>query len=1019
MRALPDILPTEMTGLSECLDRLAAHKRELRPLSTYRLQFHKGFRFDDARELAEYLYELGISHVYSSPILKARPGSAHGYDIADHNLLNPEVGSDEDFRRFVERLKQFGIGQILDVVPNHMGVGQGDNPWWQDVLQNGQAAEHACFFDIDWDPLKPELRHKVLLPILANQYGQELEEGRIQLAFDIASGRFQVRYYETVLPVDPQTIPIIFEQAWPKIAPQQDSINGNDSFQPLKDALRALQQLPPHTDTRPELVAERRRCAPVLLDQLAQMILRSQQTRELMDRALFLINGQPLNGSSFDGLHHLLERQAYRLAHWRVSTEEINYRRFFDINDLVGLCMENPRVFAATHKLLRKLLADNSISGIRIDHCDGLLNPRQHLVRVQMLYAASQCYGAEPIPPLAENGIEISVQRAFGQHDWMNQHAPLYAIVEKILGPGEDLPTEWPIDGTSGYDFVNLVNGIFIRTENRAAFDSIYHRFIGEQLYFDSLLYRSKKMIMNTALSSEVNVLAHILDVLSSNNRRARDFTRKALRDAIRETIACFPVYRAYIDERGEINQRDADYVNKAIALAKRRNAGTAAAVFDFLRDILLLRGAGHESDSGYSLKLHFTLKFQQLTGPVMAKGLEDTVCYVYNRFISVNEVGSSPKLFGHSLEEFHRGNQLRAERWPFSLLATSTHDTKRSEDVRARLNVLSEMPKQWSSQVLRWSRVNQAKKITLADGRQVPDTNEEYLLYQTLIGSWPFLMESEEARNHYIERISQYMIKAIHEAKINLSWINPDPEYVDAMSSFIRRVLTPGPRIGSNFFVSYVKKFLPAVQFFGAMNSLAQTLLKITSPGVPDTYQGTELWDFSLVDPDNRRPVDFNLRRKLLSEIKTGMGDFPSLCADLLAHYIDGRIKFFTTLRALRFRSENPELFRLSAYVPMEAVGDKREHVCAFAREHSSPMECETQVAIVAVPRFSYTLMKGRIAPPIGEVWGNTELHVSPNTPAILENVLTGEMVNVSNRRTILCRELFSAFPVALLAGR
>jgi len=1014
MRVLPDILPAETSGLSECFDRLAAQKRESRPLSTYRLQFNKDFRFDDARALVGYLRELGISHVYSSPILKARPGSTHGYDISDHNLLNPEIGTEEEFRAFVDELKDHGMGQILDVVPNHMGVGQGDNPWWQDVLENGQTAKHADFFDIDWDPLKVELRDKVLLPILANQYGEELEAGRIRLTFNYERGRFEIEYYDKVFPVDPQTIPMIFDPSL-----RSGSTNGGSALGAFKHLLHELQALPPNTERRAEAAKQRQQAAPVLLDRLAEIIRRFPEVRQAMEQALTRITGKPGYAQSFDALHRLLEAQAYRLAHWRVSAEEINYRRFFDINDLVGLCMENPKVFAATHKLLRRLLAEGSVSGIRIDHCDGLLNPRQHLVRVQMLYAASQCCGPVPVPPLAENGIEAAVQSAFGQHDWMNQQAPLYAVVEKILEPGEEFPTEWPVDGTSGYDFANLVNGIFIQSENRQAFTTIYERFIGERLDFDSLLYNSKKLIMNTALSSEVNVLTHVLDIISGKDRRARDFTRKALRDAIRETIACFPVYRTYIDERGEVNERDAAYVNRAIAIAKRRNAGTAAAVFDFLRDNLLLKNTNGGGDAEYALKLHFTLKFQQLTGPVMAKGLEDTVCYVYNRFISVNEVGGSPKLFGHPVEEFHRGNLIRAERWPFSLLATSTHDTKRSEDVRARLDVLSEMPKVWSTQVGRWRRLNEAKKVTLADGRQAPDRNEEYLLYQTLVGSWPLAMATEEERERYIERITQYMVKAMHEAKINLSWINPDPEYVEAVSKFIRQTLTPGVP-GKNSFLRSMGEFLPAVQFFGAINSLSQTLLKITSPGVPDIYQGTEMWDFSLVDPDNRRPVDFNVRREALNNVKERMAqDLPALAQELLQNYQDGRVKLFTTLLAMEFRSRNPELFRASRYLPLTVTGEKSEHVAAFAREYQSPLDGEHKVAIVAVPRFAHTLMKGRIAAPIGETWGDTEIQVTPNTPNLLENIFTGEAIEVSNRRTIACQDVFKVFPLGLLASR
>ncbi|MCU1285478.1 MAG: maltooligosyl trehalose synthase [Acidobacteriales bacterium] len=1032
MRTNVEILTAQSSGLTECLDRMAAHKRESRPLSTYRLQFHKSFRFADATKLLPYLHSLGISHVYSSPILKARAGSTHGYDITDHNLINPEIGTEAEFHEFVGELKRLNMGQILDAVPNHMGIGMGDNPWWRDVLENGQASEYADFFDIDWDPLKSELRDKLLLPILGNQYGEELEEGRIQLAYET---EFLLRYYDKAFPIDPQTIPLVFESLLAE-APTDPDIRAFDA------TLGDLRNLPLHSETNAEAVARRRALAPQLLKRLVEIIDSSDNVRRAVHEAIVAINGHPGNSASYDALHRLLEAQAYRLAHWRVSAEEINYRRFFDINELVGLRMENPKVFAETHRLMRRLLSDGSISGVRIDHCDGLLNPRQYLIRLQMLFAASQCCGPEPHAPVSENGIELELQTAFGQHNWMGQHAPLYTVVEKILEPGEQLPIEWPVDGTSGYDFANLVNGIFIQQANERAFTNTYARFIGGLPDFESILYGSKKLIMNTALSSEVNVLAHMLDEISSSDRHARDFTRKALRDAIRETIACFPIYRSYIDERGEITERDRRYIHQSVAIAKRRNAGTASAVFDFLRSILLLesdhicqstngrngvdghpgtseaRRNGNASDDTkdqlYYRKLQFTLKFQQLTGPVMAKGLEDTASYVYNRFVSVNEVGGSPKLFGHPVQEFHRGNLIRAEHWPFSMLATSTHDTKRSEDVRSRLDVLSELPRQWSASAMRWRRTNASKKRVLTDGRTVPDLNEEYLLYQTLVGAWPLRIETDEQRQELITRIQEYMAKALHEAKVNLSWINPDPEYIAATNDFIARILTPGTRNKSNLFLESIETFLPAVQYFGLLNSLAQAILKITSPGVPDIYQGTELWDFSLVDPDNRRPVDFEQREKFMRELSQKKDSSllqvaTGLLADLPAD--EGLVKLYINTRALQFRRENPELFRLAPYIPIEVTGDKRDHVVAFAR--TSP---PNQMAIVAAPLFAHTLMKGRIAPPTGDVWADTELSLPENAPDSFENVLTGEILNVTNRRTLLLKEIFANFPVALL---
>ena len=996
----------ESAGLAECLDRLAARKHADRPVSSYRLQFNREFRFVDARALVPYLHALGITHCYASPLLKARAGSAHGYDITDHNSLNPEIGTEEEFHALISELHANGMAMILDTVPNHMGVGHGDNPWWQDVLQNGRSSAYADFFDIDWEPFKPELRDKVLFPVLGGSYGVELERGHLRLRFD---GAFFVQYFDKRVPVDPQTIPLIFEplgdlRVQPVEIPEAERAE-------LEDVLFKLRQLPPNNSTDPQPVNRRRAEAPPLLQRLQQLAEHSGATRSLIESALAVLNGEAGLPRSFDWLHRLLDSQPYRLAHWLVSGEEINYRRFFDVNDLAGLRMENPRVFAATHQLLRRLLADGSVAGLRIDHPDGLLNPPQYFIRLQMLYAASQCCGAEPRGPVAENGIEEEVQTIFGQHEWMQRQAPLFVVLEKILEPGEHLPA-WPIDGTVGYGFTNLLNGIFIDARNRRSFTRIYERFIGGLVDPDTVIYEAKDQVMNTALASEVAVLTNLLDEISSADRHARDFTAKSLATVIRETIACFPVYRTYIDERGNVSELDRAYIDAAIARAKRRNEAMPASVFDFLRNILLLQGSAPGGDGEqYRKWLYFVLKFQQLSGPVMAKGLEDTACYVYNRLASVNEVGGSPAEFGFPVEEFHRGNLERAEKWPHALLLTSSHDTKRSEDVRARLNVLSEMPRDWSAASMRWRRMNQGAKITISDGRVVPDANEEYLLYQTLVGAWPF---AQGLDGTFAWRTQRYMNKAAHEAKVNLSWVNDNPEYVRALNEFIARILMPSNAGKRNPFPHRIEEFVRPVAYFGALNSLAQVLLKITAPGVPDFYQGNELWEFRLVDPDNRHRVDFDLRGRLLDDLlhQSEAGRLPELCSDLMANYQDGRIKMWVTMRALNFRREHRELFRAGSYTPLSAANEKQEHVVAFARSY------EDQVIVVAVPRFSYTLMRGRVQPPIGDVWGNAELQLPAEVVGTrLLNIFTGEEFP-SNGRTLPCRQLFAFFPVALLAA-
>lgn len=1021
MRSSPAISLIEAHGYSECLDRLSARARQRRPLATYRLQFHAGFRFVDALRIVPYLEQLGVSHCYSSPILKARPGSMHGYDITDHNQLNPEIGSQEEFQAFASELKQRGMGLILDVVPNHVGISE-NNPWWHDVLENGRASAYADYFDIDWQPLKAELLNKLLLPILGEQYGEELEQGRLSLVFDEETSEFLLAYYDRRLPLDPRSLPLIFSPTPAYTTPlrgiRPDAVADEPEVLAFRALLTEFSNLPPHFTTDRDQVAERQRQMPPLKQRLQALVRESAAVRQFVREAVRHVNGTPGDARSFDMLHRILEVQVYRLAHWRVSAEEINYRRFFDINDLVGLRMENPAVFAATHRLIRSFLAEGTVAGLRIDHPDGLYNPRQYFTRLQMLYGASQCSGPEPRPPLAENGIEAEFQKIFGEQDWVSRKPPLYLLAEKILQPGEELPAEWTVDGTVGYEFVNLVNGIFIERRNERAFTTLYHRFVGDSTSVDEIIYQSKKLIMESALPSEVNVLTHMLEEISSIERHARDFTRNSLRHAIQEIIAWFPVYRTYIDERGNVTERDRQYISAASARAKRRNQGTPAAIFDFVRDTLLLKQESVTALPDSHLKrLQFTLKFQQLTGPVMAKGLEDTTCYVYNRFASLNEVGGTPKQFGVSMEEFHAANLKRAEQWPHSLLATSTHDTKRSQDVRARLNVLSEMPKQWSEAVRRWRRANRARKKLLSDGRSVPDANEEYLLYQTLIGAvpWPADLKNDSARAEFTRRVQQYMNKAVHEAKRNLSWINTNPEYIAALEQFIERILAPSGRRNMNQFWEDFAGFYPAVAYFGVFNSLAQALIKITAPGVPDIYQGNEVWNFSLVDPDNRRPVDFKLRHKLLQQLlrRANSGDLVSLCRELLRKYEDGRVKMWVTMRALGVRREHAALLQSGAYISLRATGSKAGHVVAFARVLQDDM------VVTVVPRLSYTLSKGHEHAPIGELWGDTELVLPRNAPDFFANAFTGQVSATSAARTLLCREIFSDFPVALLSGR
>ncbi len=787
------------SGVAECIEHLAASGGSVRPLAVYRMQFHSGWRFEDARPLIAYLHKLGVTHLYSSPILKARSGSRHGYDIVDHNAINPELGGEEDFRSLVRELKSSGMGVLLDTVPNHMGVGYGSNPWWQDVLENGSSSVYAEFFDIDWSPLKPELHGKILLPVLGAQYGEELERGNIQLSWD--DGAFRVNYYDKSFALDPRTDAMVLEGTGVLSAESSDP-----DMALLTQLAASLRSLPPHSTEDPALVAFRRREAPELKARLAELVERSPAVRSAIDRALQRINGRTGAPDTFDLLHHLLEAQAYRLAHWKVSAEEINYRRFFDINDLVGVRMEIPKVFAATHRLIRRLLADRTIDGLRLDHPDGLFNPAEYLVRLQVLYAASQCCGPKPQGQVGENGIELEVQSAFTHSESLPYHPPLYVVVEKILEQGEHLPENWATDGTVGYEAGTLLTNLFIDSRNRRAFTNLYQRFLGGPLDADSVIYESKHLILHTSLASEVGVLTHQLQKICHADRHARDFTLKMLADGIREVIASFPVYRTYVDARGKISDRDRAYIIEAVSRAKRRNESTSHAAFDFLRDILLLKEARTPELS--RKQLCFTMKFQQLTGPTMAKGLEDTACYIYNRLASVNEVGGSPREFGIPPEEFHRANQARLESWSRQLLETST---ARQQAQRRRARPVERSFRDAQAMVraghCAGARIEPANAL-FPTAAPCPIPTRSICSTRPWWGLGPS-RRSWGKTPQFLKRVQQYMNKAVHEAKVNLSWTNPNAEY-DARAGTV-----PSARFLSRARESARMRFCPSCRHF------------------------------------------------------------------------------------------------------------------------------------------------------------------------------------------------------------
>jgi len=908
------------------------------PTCTYRLQFNRWFTFAHASEILPYLHALGVSDVYASPYFQASPDSLHGYDIADHNKLNPAVGSRADYDAWIAELHANSMGQVLDFVPNHVGIADSRNQWWMDVLENGPSSRYAPYFDIDWRPVKFDLRDKVLLPILSDQYGRVLERGELRMRFE--EGTFYLLYGERRLPIAPGTYRYVLDVALENLAEHKDE----DFYAELQSILTALEYLPRRTETDPKRIAERIREKEIIKRRLERRCREAPQVQQAIERALAQINGEPGDPRSFDALDELLNAQSFRLAFWRVAAEEINYRRFFDINDLAAIRVELPKVFDAVHRLTLDLVGSGAVTGLRIDHPDGLYLPREYFEKLQQRCAKAIATG------LPQDGRAI------------------YLLAEKILTGAETLRKDWRVHGTTGYDFANHATQLLVDSSAETAITKTFHRFIGHSMPFGHLLYAKKLQVMKLALANDIDVLGNMLDRLSEQNRWYRDFTLEALSRAVREIIACFPVYRTYLAPGQPVSEEDRQIVELAISAAKRRNPGMEESIFNFLRDVLLFRFPSNLDAAARSAHTHFVLKFQQATAPIMAKGLEDTVFYIYNRLVALNEVGGEPHQFGLNVESFHEQNLDRQRNWPTTLLTTSTHDTKRSEDVRARIVAISEIAELWRRSLQRWRLANRRWKRTIND-LEAPDANEEYLLYQTLLGTWPVQPDGEPdpaAIPEYIERIEAYMAKALHEAKINTSWIQPNEEWDAAMRDFVTRVLDSAPR---NKFLPIFLPVAKEIARLGAINSLTQTLLKLTSPGVPDIYQGNEIWDYSLVDPDNRRPVDYNRRREMLEIVATANPQ------ELLQAWPDARIKMFLTQRVLRFRREYADLFQRGEYLPLRASGTFAECCVSFTRQLG-----HNWIVVVA------SRLSSRVGfPPIGEAWKDTAIEF-PET-LLLEN--------------------------------
>ena len=986
------------------------------PSATYRLQLNRLFRFEDARKVISYLHDLGVTDLYCSPYLKAAPGSLHGYDITDPSTLNPEIGTSEEYEGFTEEIRRHDMGQILDIVPNHMCLFHSDNIWWMDVLENGPSSPYSAFFDVDWRPTARQLRNKVLLPILGDQYGKVLEAQELRLAFN--KGAFILLYYDHSFPILPETYPAILthrvEALNQVLAPE--SPERSEFFRIVAAFLR----IPRYTKTKAGDVAKRYDLKERAKNRLRDLYDGNIHVKTFIDENVRRFNGEGGREKSFDMLDALLRGQVYRLSSWRVAAEEINYRRFFDINSLGAVRMENPLVFRFFHSLVLRLIREGKVTGLRVDHPDGLYDPAAYFNNLQRAcFFELQRGMLDQVASQVDLGYEPGyvddelAQRYDAILKSNPQYKPLYIVGEKILTKAERMPEEWPIFSTTGYVFLNSANGIFVDSRSARAFDRVYGSFTRSRPNLQDESYQSRKLVLQTAMAGEINTLGQYLDDLSEKDRRTRDFTRNNLTDALVEVIASFPVYRTYIDGY-DVKDRDRQYIEAAVVKARRRNRTVGSEVYDFVRDILLLRFPSFFTNKDKKEWLSFVMRFQQLTAPVMAKGLEDTAFYRYNRLISLNEVGGNPEKFGTTLDTFHGQNIERVKYWPHALIATSTHDSKMGEDAKARINVLSEMPDRWKEHLHRWHQLNRRRKVVV-DGQAVPDRNEEYRLYQTLLGSWP---EPSEPSGMYVrdfvERIKEHSIKAAREAKVNTNWIDPNLLYEEAFGHFIDTILKPGP---ANRFLHDFLAFQRTLSLYGMYNSLSQTLLKMTVPGVPDFYQGTELWYCRLTDPDNRGPVDFSLRARTLSELRRRENEvgLKNLAEELTTDKTDGRIKLYLIEKTLNYRAQNRVLFDSGEYLPLEAGGVRSPHVCAFARRMSG------RHVIVCVPRLTVTLISDPMSAPVGQaVWNGTELYVPfAEEGTLYRNLFTDGVVRLRRQEgelSLPLGEILDWFPVALL---
>jgi (1->4)-alpha-D-glucan 1-alpha-D-glucosylmutase len=941
------------------------------PIATYRLQFNTNFRFRDAIGILDYLRELGISHVYASPVFTSRHGSGHGYDVTDPTKIDPDLGGEEGFAELQSAVEQQGMRLLLDIVPNHMAASS-ENRWWMDVLEYGPDSSFASYFDINWRTPSRILENKLLLPFLAKPFGEVLDAGELQIKYD--DGRLFLCYQEQRFPIAPGSYAGILRFHERDL--HQAVEGGTPAEQEWQGIVAAAEAVASDRSISAQAASERRTKAEHLRERLRQLVSTSPEIAGFLKQTLEAIHGTRGDPQSFSGLERILSGQNYRLAFWQTASDSINYRRFFSITDLVGVRVEDPAVFDATHEAIIRASLRPSVAGLRIDHIDGLRDPRGYLNRLR--------------ERLSQNPSSSD---------------PLYIVVEKILGRGELLPADWPIEGTTGYDYLNYANRLLVDGEHAGRVVEFYSRWTGSQTDFDDLLYQKKKLVMRTLLGVEMRTLGRELTELASDDRYARELRAAELTEALVETTACLPVYRTYVQGLEETDATQA-VLDGAIRNARDRRPSLPGECFDFVSDVLLLKSVPHVRADQRERRLAFVGRWQQFTGSIMAKGLEDTALYVYFPLSSLNEVGGDARASNASVPAFHEYVIERRNNWPYAMNATTTHDTKRSEDARARIAVLSEIPAEWEKAMQEWSGLNE-KYRTQLDTISVPDHNEEYLFYQTLIATWP--LRKEDSPN-LVKRLQDYLLKAVREAKVHTRWSEPNEPHEKALCEFIAGVLDSEKNAE---FCHKAENFQRRTALYGMINGLAQVLLKIACPGIPDVYQGAELWDFRLVDPDNRHPVNFAERTAMLEDLRSAPNaDCACRAKELLEKWCDSRVKMHVLARALATRKERPKLFLDGDYRPLEASGRHQERIVAFARISGQDW------VIAVVPRCVASVNGVVIGPEAREFWRDDCLGLPEDAPQKWVNVIAGRSspsISVNDQR-IRVADIFANFPVALL---